>query len=100
MVQAPLPFRLLSAEITRGRLLSANNRYLTLDGKAWFPVMGEFHYSRYPEADWEREIQKMKAAGIQSSQPMFFGFIMRKWKDSLTGPDSAITPLRRTVRKK
>jgi beta-galactosidase len=48
-----------------GHVLSANSRYLTRDGKPWFPVMGEFQYSRYPEADWEMGIQKVKAGGIQ-----------------------------------
>lgn len=48
-----------------GKTLSANNRYLTRDGKPWFPVMGEFHYSRYPETQWEKEILKMKAGGIE-----------------------------------
>ena len=41
-----------------------NERYLTLDGKPWLPVMGEFHYSRVPEAQWEEEILKMKEAGV------------------------------------
>lgn len=27
--------------------------------------MGEFHFSRYPDAEWEEEILKMKAAGVQ-----------------------------------
>lgn len=27
--------------------------------------MGEFHFSRYPEDEWEDEILKMKAAGVQ-----------------------------------
>ncbi len=27
--------------------------------------MGEFHYARYPEAEWEREILKMKAGGVE-----------------------------------
>ena len=48
-----------------GHILSVNNRYLLRDGKPWFPVMGEFHYSRYPEAYWEEEILRMKANGIQ-----------------------------------
>jgi hypothetical protein len=47
------------------KTLSANDRYLTRDGKPWFPVMGEFHYSRYPETQWEKEILKMKAGGIE-----------------------------------
>ena len=41
-----------------------NSRYLTMDGKPWLPVMGEFHYTRVPEAQWEEEILKMKAAGV------------------------------------
>ena len=48
-----------------GRVLSVNSRYLTMDGKPWLPVMGEFHYTRYPERYWEEEILKMKAGGIQ-----------------------------------
>lgn len=48
-----------------GHVLSANSRYLIKDGSPWFPVMGEFHYSRYPESGWEEEIQKIKAGGVQ-----------------------------------
>jgi beta-galactosidase len=47
-----------------GKDLSLNNYHLTLNGKPYFPVMGEFHYSRYPKAEWEEAILKMKAAGI------------------------------------
>lgn len=42
----------------------ANNLYFERDGKPWYPVMGEFHYSRYPHEYWEEEILKMKSAGI------------------------------------
>ncbi len=48
-----------------GQDLEVNSQYLVLDGKPWLPVMGEFHYARYPERDWETEILKMKAAGVQ-----------------------------------
>ena len=47
-----------------GSLIGINDRYLTLDGKPWLPVMGEFHFSRYPQSQWESEILKMKAAGV------------------------------------
>src|SRR5262245_59356563 len=50
---------------SRGHILSANDRHLLRDGGPWFPVMGEFHYTRFPEDEWEREILAMKAAGIQ-----------------------------------
>lgn len=48
-----------------GRTIGVNSQYLTLDGRPWLPVMGEFHFSRYPEAQWEREILKMQAGGVQ-----------------------------------
>ena len=47
-----------------GHTLGLNSRYLTRDGKPWLPVMGEFHFSRYPRAQWEEELLKMKAAGV------------------------------------
>lgn len=48
-----------------GHTLGLNAQYLTLDRKPWLPVMGEIHYSRVPEAEWETEILKMKSAGVQ-----------------------------------
>lgn len=39
--------------------------YLTQDEKPWFPVMGEFHYSRYPEQYWAESLYKMKAGGVE-----------------------------------
>jgi len=53
-----------SAKSPSGSVLGVNSRYLTRDGKPWLPVMGEFHYSRYPRAQWEEELLKMKAAGV------------------------------------
>ena len=41
-----------------------NSRYLTKDGKPWFPVMGEIHYSRYQDSLWEESLRKMKAGGL------------------------------------
>ena len=48
-----------------GESIGLNDQYLTLDGAPWLPVMGEFHFSRYPDAGWEEEILKMRAAGVQ-----------------------------------
>ncbi|MFZ0734287.1 MAG: beta-galactosidase [Candidatus Sulfotelmatobacter sp.] len=59
-----LPFTVGGAS-PDGHSLSANRQYLLRDGQPWFPIMGEFHYSRYPAKDWEQEILKMKAGGIQ-----------------------------------
>ena len=38
--------------------------YLTKDGKPWFPVMGEMHFSRYPQKYWKESLCKMKAGGV------------------------------------
>jgi hypothetical protein len=48
----------------RGEEINANNRYLTFNGRPWMPAMGEFHYSRYPRAQWDEELLKMKSGGI------------------------------------
>jgi hypothetical protein len=47
-----------------GKQLQVNSRYLTLNGVPQIPVMGELQFSRMPQARWEDEILKMKAAGI------------------------------------
>lgn len=39
-------------------------QFLTRDGEPWLPVMGEFHFARYPRDRWREEIAKMKAAGV------------------------------------
>jgi hypothetical protein len=53
-----------SAKSPSGSVIGLNSRYLTLNGTPWLPVMGEFHFSRYPRAQWEEELLKMKAAGV------------------------------------
>lgn len=47
-----------------GDLLGVNSLYWTKDGKPWLPIMGEFHYARFPHSGWEEQILKMKAAGF------------------------------------
>lgn len=44
--------------------IEVNSYYMSIGGKPVIPVMGEFHYSRYPECQWEEEILKMKAGGV------------------------------------
>jgi len=39
-------------------------KYLARDGQPWFPIMGEMHYSRYPEAYWRESLLKMRALGV------------------------------------
>lgn len=49
-----------------GDVIGSTAHHLIRDGKPWYPVMGEFHYSRYPAEEWEIELRKMKALGIQT----------------------------------
>ncbi|MCX5360066.1 beta-galactosidase [Streptomyces sp. NBC_00124] len=44
--------------------IEVTSRYLTRGGRPWFPVSGEFHYTRYPAGEWEEELLKMKAGGV------------------------------------
>ncbi len=41
-----------------------DNYSLLKNGKPYTPIMGEFHYSRYPANEWRQELLKMKAGGI------------------------------------
>lgn len=47
-----------------GTTLSANSHTFLRNGEAWFPIMGEVHFVRLPQAEWEEAILKMKGAGI------------------------------------
>ncbi|MBC9717696.1 beta-galactosidase [Streptomyces sp. TRM66268-LWL] len=44
--------------------IEVTSRYLTRGGRPWFPVSGEFHYTRFPAGQWEEELLKMKAGGV------------------------------------
>ena len=45
--------------------IGSTAHHLIRNGKPWYPVMGEFHFSRYPAEEWETELRKIKAAGVQ-----------------------------------
>lgn len=47
-----------------GDEISLNSRSLLFDGKPWFPVMGEFQYTRVPEDEWREELLKTRAGGV------------------------------------
>jgi hypothetical protein len=65
---APVPetgFLHMGGVSPSGERLAVDSRSLTLNGKPWLPVTGEFHYSRFPEKYWREELLKMKAGGVQ-----------------------------------
>ena len=41
-----------------------DSQSMIIAGKRVVPVMGEVHYSRIPENEWEAEVRKMKAGGV------------------------------------
>jgi len=65
VVPKPAPAVLpMSGTSPGGERLSVNSQYFEKDGRPWFPLMGEMHYNRVRPEDWEREIRKMKQAGL------------------------------------
>ncbi|MBE3561514.1 MAG: beta-galactosidase, partial [Ktedonobacteraceae bacterium] len=49
----------------RGESISFTSYYAVWNDHPCLPVMGEFHFSRFPRQDWRQELQKMRAGGIQ-----------------------------------
>lgn len=68
-----IPMKLGTNRNPKGEELGLNSFHLTRNGKPWLPVMGEFHYSRYPREQWEEALLKMKAGGIDVVATYVFG---------------------------
>lgn len=54
----------LGGSNSKGDSIGVNSFYIERNGKPFIPVIGEFHYSRYPSQYWDEELKKMKAGGI------------------------------------
>ncbi|MFG6687733.1 beta-galactosidase [Mariniflexile sp. HNIBRBA6329] len=54
----------LGGKSADGEEISVNNFYIERNGKPFIPIIGEFHYSRFPQDYWEEELLKMKSGGI------------------------------------
>lgn len=64
-VPPPLEGRLrLGDPPDRPDAITVNSRHLSRAGRPWFPVMGEFHYGRYPATEWREELLKVRAGGV------------------------------------
>ena len=68
-VTAPKPltaaqFNMGTATNPEGESITMDEQALLINGEPVLPVMGEIHFSRVPEAEWKRELLKMKAGGI------------------------------------
>ena len=47
------------------KMYGYNSEYLTDNGRPILPVMGEFHFSRYPETEWKSALHNMKQGGVE-----------------------------------
>jgi beta-galactosidase len=56
----------------KGQAITVDQRSFFFDAKPWIPVIGEFHYARYPRQEWRDELLKMKAGGINTISTYVF----------------------------
>jgi beta-galactosidase len=54
----------LGGSNAKGETIGVNSFYMERNGKPFIPVIGEFHYGRYPHQYWDEQLKKMKAGGI------------------------------------
>ncbi|HLU28839.1 MAG TPA: beta-galactosidase, partial [Glycomyces sp.] len=46
--------------------IDVNERWIERDGRPWFPVSGEIHYSRLPRERWSETLGHARAGGLDS----------------------------------
>lgn len=57
---------LMNGRSNDGGEIGVNREHFIQSGKPWFPVAGEFHYSRYPSEYWREALQRVKAGGLDT----------------------------------
>ncbi|MFO7370265.1 MAG: beta-galactosidase [Bacteroidales bacterium] len=55
----------LGGKSSTGESIEVNSFYIERNGSPYIPVIGEFHYSRFPNQYWDTEIRKIKAGGVK-----------------------------------
>ncbi len=66
----------------KGDSIGVTSFYLERNGQPFIPVIGEFHFSRYPNQYWDEEIKKMKAGGITTVATYVF-WNMHEFKEGV-----------------
>lgn len=56
----------------KNEIYSYNSEYLTCNGSPILPIMGEFHFSRYPEKEWRSAMENMKLGGVEIAATYVF----------------------------
>jgi hypothetical protein len=70
----------LGGRNTNGDTIGVNSFYIERNGQPYIPVVGEFHFSRYPNLYWDEELKKMKAGGVTVVATYIF-WIMHEFKE-------------------
>ena len=52
--------------------ITYDSKSLLKDGRRWFPIMGEIHFSRIPEDEWTDCLHKMKQGGVNIASSYVF----------------------------
>lgn len=66
LVNPKEPEILMSGKNSTGETIGVNREHFFKNGLPWFPVAGEFHFSRYPRKYWKEALQKAKAGGLDT----------------------------------
>jgi len=72
----------LGGRSVKGDTIGVNSFYLERNGQPFIPVIGEFHFSRYPNQYWEEELKKLKAGGITTVATYVF-WNMHEFKEGV-----------------
>jgi len=64
--EASSPEVLMHGKNKSGGEIAVNRKYFTQNGRPWFPITGEFHFSRYPCEYWKEALQKIKSGGLDT----------------------------------
>lgn len=72
----------LGGRSVNGDSIGVNSFYLERNGQPFIPVIGEFHFSRYPNQYWEEELKKLKAGGITTVATYVF-WNMHEFKEGV-----------------
>ena len=68
-----------------GGSISVNSYYMELNESPFIPIMGEIHYTRIPNEQWEEQILKVKSGGVNVICTYVSGIFTRKQKVFLIG---------------
>mgnify|MGYP001191863433 FL=1 len=70
----------LGGSNAEGDSIAVNSFYIERRGEPYIPVIGEFHYARFPRQYWDEEIKKIKAGGVSVVATYVF-WILHEFKE-------------------